>query len=100
MQNFAVYAIACVALLFAEQGKPAEELDEDQFFAVVGALICGRARRRSRPFVANRDVLAVSPGNWPKSGRCIDCSTECYLEARHRRTRDRPLPATRGEEGR
>src|SRR4029079_4594532 len=27
-QNVAVYAIACVALLFAQQGKPAQELDE------------------------------------------------------------------------
>lgn len=41
-QNAVVYAVACVALLFAEQGKPAEELDEDQFFAVVGALIAPR----------------------------------------------------------
>lgn len=41
-QNVAVFAVACVALLFAEQGKPSEELDEDQFFAVVGALIAPR----------------------------------------------------------
>ncbi len=37
--NISVFAIACVALLFAEEGKPSDELDEDQFFAVVGALI-------------------------------------------------------------
>jgi hypothetical protein len=40
--NVAVYATACIALLFAEEGKPAEQLDEDQFFAVVGALIAPR----------------------------------------------------------
>ena len=37
--NISTFAIACVALLFAEEGKPSEELDEDQFFAIVGALI-------------------------------------------------------------
>jgi hypothetical protein len=40
--NVAVYATACVALLFAEEGRPAGEIDEDQFFAVVGALIASR----------------------------------------------------------
>ena len=43
--NTAVYAIACVTLLFAEEGKPAKELDEDEFFAVVGALIGPRLER-------------------------------------------------------
>lgn len=37
--NVAVNAIACVALMFAEEGKPAEAIDEDQFFSVTGALI-------------------------------------------------------------
>ncbi len=37
--NVAVNAIACVSLLFAEEGRPIQQLDEDQFFAVVGALI-------------------------------------------------------------
>ena len=37
--NVAVSAIACVSLLFAEEGKPTQQFDEDQFFAVVGALI-------------------------------------------------------------
>ena len=54
-QNVAVYAIACVALLFAEQGKPAGELDEDQFFAVVGALISPRLPAIAT-LVAHRDV--------------------------------------------
>jgi hypothetical protein len=37
--NVAVNAIACVALMFAEEGKPAEAIDEDEFFEVTGALI-------------------------------------------------------------
>jgi hypothetical protein len=58
-QNVAVYAIACVALLFAEQGKPAEELDEDQFFAVVGALISPRLPAIAA-LVAHRDVEGLA----------------------------------------
>jgi hypothetical protein len=37
--NVAVFAIACVALMFAEDGKPTEAIDEDAFFEVTGALI-------------------------------------------------------------
>ena len=37
--NVAVFAIACVALLFAEEGRPGEAIDEDEFFTVTGALI-------------------------------------------------------------
>ncbi len=58
-QNVAVYAIACVALLFAEQGKPAEELDEDQFFAVVGALISPRLPAITA-LVARRDIEGLA----------------------------------------
>jgi hypothetical protein len=58
-QNVAVYAIACVALLFAEQGKPAEELDEDQFFAVVGALISPRLAAITA-LVASRNVEGLA----------------------------------------
>jgi hypothetical protein len=43
--NIAVYAIACVTLLFAGVGKPAKAFDEDEFFAVVGALIGSRLDR-------------------------------------------------------
>jgi hypothetical protein len=43
--NTAVYAIACVTLLFAEEGRPAKAFDEDEFFAVVGALISPRLDR-------------------------------------------------------
>lgn len=58
-QNLTAYAIACVALLFAEQGKPAEELDEDQFFAVVGALIAPRLPTIAS-LVAKRDVEGLA----------------------------------------
>ncbi len=37
--NVAVYAIACVALMLAEDGKPAAAMGEDEFFSVTGALI-------------------------------------------------------------
>lgn len=37
--NIAVNAIACVALLFAEEGKPTAVINEDEFFSVTGALI-------------------------------------------------------------
>lgn len=40
--NVSVYATACVALLFAEEGKPVQEFDEDQFFALVATLISPR----------------------------------------------------------
>lgn len=43
--NVAVFAIACVALLFAEEGKPNAIQSEDEFFAVVGALITPRLER-------------------------------------------------------
>lgn len=58
-QNVSVYAIACVALLFAAQGKPAEELDEDQFFAVVGALI-GPRLNTIAALIAQRDVSGLA----------------------------------------
>lgn len=40
--NVSTAAVACVALLFGNQGKPTEEIDEDKFFAIVGALIAPR----------------------------------------------------------
>jgi hypothetical protein len=42
--NIAVNAIACVALMFAEEGKPTEVIDEDEFFSVTGALIGPRLK--------------------------------------------------------
>jgi hypothetical protein len=40
--NLAVMAAACVALLIAEDGKPLESLDENEFFAIAGALLAPR----------------------------------------------------------
>ena len=37
--NVAVIAIACVALMFADEGQPTVALDEDAFFSLTGALI-------------------------------------------------------------
>jgi hypothetical protein len=40
--NLGVLAAACVALLIAEDGKPLESLDENEFFAIAGALLAPR----------------------------------------------------------
>jgi hypothetical protein len=40
--NLSVVAAACVALLIAEEGKPIESLDENEFFAIAGALLVPR----------------------------------------------------------
>jgi hypothetical protein len=40
--NVSIAAVSCVALLFGDLGKPTEEIDEDKFFAIVGALISPR----------------------------------------------------------
>ena len=40
--NVSVTAVACIALLFGDQGKPTDEIDEDAFFSIVGALIAPR----------------------------------------------------------
>lgn len=37
--NVVVWSIACVTLLFAEEGKPTQTVGDDQFFEIVGALI-------------------------------------------------------------
>jgi hypothetical protein len=57
--NIAVFAIACVTLLFAEEGKPIAVLDEDEFFTIVGALILPRLKAISI-LIANRDVAGLS----------------------------------------
>ncbi|MDO8353567.1 MAG: hypothetical protein Q7T14_08885, partial [Aestuariivirga sp.] len=59
--NIAIFAIACVALLFAEEGKPIAIQDEDEFFAIVGALILPRLKDISA-FIAKRDVASLSKG--------------------------------------
>lgn len=43
--NLAVAAISCIALLFADAGKPAEIMSEDDFFDVTGALAGPRLPR-------------------------------------------------------
>jgi hypothetical protein len=55
--NIAVCAIACATLLFAEDGKPAAALGEDEFFAVAGALIGPRL-----PAIAARVEAADEAG--------------------------------------
>jgi hypothetical protein len=57
--NLSTFAIACVTLLFAEEGKPSEELDEDQFFAIVGALI-GPRFSNIADLVGRRDVPGLA----------------------------------------
>ncbi len=57
--NVAVYAIACVTLLFAEEGKPIAIHNEDEFFAIVGALILPRLKDLST-LIARRDVAGLS----------------------------------------
>lgn len=57
--NVAVYAIACVALMFAEEGQPAEAIDEDEFFSVTGALI-GPRLPAIAAFVSRRDEAGLA----------------------------------------
>lgn len=57
--NVAVWAIACVALLFAEEGRPSETLSEDEFFTVVGALIAPRLDAIAALIRAN-DIQALA----------------------------------------
>jgi hypothetical protein len=53
--NVSVASVACIALLFADQGKPTEEIDEDAFFAIVGALISPRLQTIEQ-LIARDDV--------------------------------------------
>jgi hypothetical protein len=57
--NLPVMATACLALLLAEEGKPVETVDEDEFFAIAGTLISPRIAAM-RKAVADRDPLALS----------------------------------------
>ena len=57
--NVAVFAIACVALLFAEEGRPAEAIDEDEFFTVTGALI-GPRLPAIAAFIGSRDEAGLA----------------------------------------
>lgn len=57
--NIAINAIACVALMFAEEGRPAEAIDEDEFFAVTGALI-GPSLHAIAELVARHDEAGLA----------------------------------------
>lgn len=57
--NLAVMATACLALLLAEDGKPIESLDEDEFFAIAGALMAPRLPEMEKA-IAARDTVALS----------------------------------------
>ncbi len=57
--NIAVMATACLALLLAEDGKPIENLDEDEFFAISGALIAPRLPAMAAA-IAVRDVNSLA----------------------------------------
>jgi hypothetical protein len=57
--NLGVMATACVALLIAEEGKPLESLNEDEFFAIAGALLAPRLPDMAIA-IMNRDVPALA----------------------------------------
>ena len=57
--NLTVMATACLALLLAEDGKPIETLDEDEFFAIAGALLAPRLPAMAQA-VKVRDVKALA----------------------------------------
>ncbi len=57
--NVAVFSIACVALLFATQGKPTDAMDEDEFFEITGALI-GPRLPRLQQFAIHGDETALA----------------------------------------
>ncbi len=57
--NIAVNAIACVALMFAEEGRPTDVIDEDEFFSVTGALI-GPRLHHIADLVAGRDEAGLA----------------------------------------
>jgi len=58
-RNLTVMATACVALLIAEDGKPIENLNEDEFFAIAGALLAPRLPDM-RDAIAKRDVAGLA----------------------------------------
>ena len=57
--NLAVMATACLALLLAEEGKPIESLDEDEFFEITAALLSPRLPKLEEA-VKRRDVAALA----------------------------------------
>jgi hypothetical protein len=57
--NIAVMATACLALLLADEGKPIESVDEDEFFLIAGALLTPRLDAMAAAIKA-RDVEALA----------------------------------------
>ena len=57
--NVVVFSIACVALLFAEEGKPSAIQSEDEFFAIVGALITPRLEKITT-LISTQNVAALT----------------------------------------
>jgi hypothetical protein len=57
--NLGVIAAACVALLIAEDGKPIESLDENEFFAIAGALLAPRLPEMQAA-VHKRDIAQLA----------------------------------------
>jgi hypothetical protein len=57
--NLAVMATACVALMIAEDGKPIESLNEDDFFAIAGALLEPRLPEMAGA-ISRRDLPALA----------------------------------------
>jgi hypothetical protein len=57
--NLPVMATACLALMLAEEGKPLETLDEDEFFAITSALLAPRLPGLAEA-VARRDANALA----------------------------------------
>jgi hypothetical protein len=67
--NLAIMAAACVALLIAEEGKPIESLNEDEFFAIAGALLAPRLPEMH---------LALRQRNIPALGSALKAVRELY----------------------
>jgi hypothetical protein len=57
--NLWVMATACLALLLAEDGKPLESLDEDEFFTIASALLAPRLLDMAEA-VQRRDIPALA----------------------------------------
>lgn len=57
--NIAVMATACLALLLAEDGKPIDSVDEDEFFLIAGALLAPRLDAMVDA-IAARDIGALA----------------------------------------
>jgi hypothetical protein len=57
--NIAIFSVACLALLFAEEGKPLQMHDEEEFFSIVGALILPRLKA-IESLASKHDVVGLA----------------------------------------